>query len=95
MLLWLGKPVWMWLAFMGLVAALLALDLGVLHRKSREIGVKESLMLSAFYIVLGLAFSGFVWWQLGETAAINYVTGFVVEKSLAMDNVFVIAMIFT
>lgn len=94
-LLWLGKPVWMWLAFMGLVAALLALDLGVLHRKAREIGVKESLMLSAFYIVLGLAFSGFVWWQLGETAAINYVTGFVVEKSLAMDNVFVIAMIFT
>jgi len=84
-LLWLGKPVWMWLAFMGLVAALLALDLGVLHRKSREIGVKESLMLSAFYIALGLAFSGFVWWQLGETAAIN----------LAMDNVFVIAMIFT
>ncbi len=94
-LLWLGKPVWMWLAFMGLVAVLLALDLGVLHRKAREIGVKESLMLSAFYIALGLAFSGFVWWQLGETAAINYVTGFVVEKSLAMDNVFVIAMIFT
>jgi len=71
-LLWLGKPVWMWLAFMGLVAVLLALDLGVLHRKAREIGVGESLILSAFYIVLGLAFSGFVWWQLGETAAINW-----------------------
>jgi tellurite resistance protein TerC len=94
-LLWLGKPVWMWLAFITLVAALLALDLGVLHRKAREIGVRESLLLSAFYIVLGLAFGGFVWWQVGETAAINYVTGFVVEKSLAMDNVFVIAMIFT
>lgn len=94
-LLWLGKPVWMWLGFLALVAALLALDLGVLHRKAREIGVSESLLLSAFYIVLGLSFGGFVWWQLGETAAINYVTGFVVEKSLAMDNVFVIAMIFT
>ena len=94
-LLWLGKPVWMWLGFLALVAALLALDLGVLHRKAREIGVRESLLLSAFYIVLGLSFGGFVWWQLGETAAINYVTGFVVEKSLAMDNVFVIAMIFT
>lgn len=94
-IVWLGKPVWMWLAFMGVVVALLALDLGVLHRKSREIGVQESLTLSAFYIVLGLAFGGFVWWQIGETAAINYVTGFVVEKSLAMDNVFVIAMIFT
>ena len=94
-LLWLGKPVWMWLGFLALVAALLALDLGVLHRKAREIGVRESLLLSAFYIILGLSFGGFVWWQLGETAAINYVTAFVVEKSLAMDNVFVIAMIFT
>ncbi len=92
---WLGTPVWMWLAFMGLVTALLALDLGVLHRDQREIGVKESLTLSAFYIALGLSFGGWVWWQLGETAGIQYVTGFVIEKSLAMDNVFVIAMIFT
>jgi tellurite resistance protein TerC len=67
----------------------------VLHRDNREIGVKESLWLSAGYITLGLSFALFVWWQLGETAAKEYVTGFVVEKSLAMDNVFVIAMIFT
>lgn len=92
---WLGKPAWMWLAFIGIVAALLALDLGVLHRKQREIGVTESLLMSAFYIVLGLAFGGWVWWQMGATAGLNYVTGFVIEKSLAMDNVFVIAMIFT
>jgi tellurite resistance protein TerC len=92
---WLGTPVWMWLAFMGVVTALLALDLGVLHRDQREIGVKESLGLSAFYITLGLAFGGWIWWMLGEGAALAYVTGFVVEKSLAMDNVFVIAMIFT
>ena len=91
---WLGKPLWMWLAFLGIVAALLALDLGVLHRKQREIGVRESLLLSAFYIALGLAFGGWIWWQVGETAAVQYVTGFVIEKSLAMDNVFVIAMIF-
>ena len=92
---WLGKPVWMWLGFMGLVAVLLALDLGVLHRKQREIGVRESLALSAFYIALGLAFGGWVWWYMGATAGMNYMTGFVIEKSLAMDNVFVIAMIFT
>jgi tellurite resistance protein TerC len=92
---WLGKPLWMWLSFIGLVAVLLALDLGVLHRNQREIGVKESLALSAFYISLGLAFGGWVWWLMGEGAAIAYVTGFVIEKSLAMDNVFVIAMIFT
>ena len=93
-LLWLGKPVWMWLGFIAIVIVLLALDLGVLHRKQREIGVAESLVTSAGYITLGLAFGGWVWWQMGETAAINYVTGFVVEKSLALDNVFVIAMIF-
>lgn len=94
-LLWLGTPLWMWLTFLGTVAVLLALDLGVLHREQREIGVRESLTLSAAYIALGLAFGGWVWWQLGQTAAIQYVTGFVIEKSLAMDNVFVIAMIFT
>src|SRR5512137_575946 len=92
---WLGKPVWMWLAFVGLVAVLLLLDLGVLHRKQREIAVRESLLLSAGYIALGLAFGGWIWWQLGETAGLGYLTGFVVEKSLAMDNVFVIAMIFS
>lgn len=93
--LWLSKPLWMWLTFLGIVITLLALDLGVLHRKQREIEVTESLVLSAVYIMLGLAFGGWVWWYMGETAGIQYVTGFVIEKSLAMDNVFVIAMIFT
>lgn len=93
-ILWLGKPLWMWLAFVAIVVALLVLDLGVLHRQQREIGVRESLLMSAFYIALGLGFGAWVWWYMGEMAAINYVTGFVIEKSLAMDNVFVIAMIF-
>jgi tellurite resistance protein TerC len=90
----LGKPAWMWLGFLAVVATLLALDLGVLHRKQRAIGARESLVLSACYVVIGLAFGGWVWWQLGETRAIEYVTGFLVEKSLAVDNLFVIAMIF-
>jgi tellurite resistance protein TerC len=93
-LVWLGQPLWMWLAFLGIVAALLALDLGVLHRKQREIGVRESLLLSTGYIALGLGFGGWIWWYMGEAAGLNYLTGFVIEKSLAMDNVFVIAMIF-
>ena len=91
----LGKPAWMWLAFIAIVIALLALDLGVLHRKQREIGVSESLALSAGYIALSLGFGAWVWWYMGETAGMNYLTGFVIEKSLAMDNVFVIAMIFS
>ena len=60
----LGKPLWMWLGFLGIVFTLLALDLGVLHRDEHEISVKESLWLSAGYITLGLAFGAVVWWQL-------------------------------
>jgi len=90
----LGKPLWMWLTFFAIVLVLLALDLGVLHKKNEEIGIKESFVLSAFYISLGLAFGGWIWYQSGSQAGLEYLTGFVIEKSLAMDNIFVIAMIF-
>jgi tellurite resistance protein TerC len=90
----LGKPAWVWLAFLGVVATLLALDLGVLHKEDKEIGIRESLLLSAGYIGMGLAFGGWVWWLLGAESGMQYYTGFVIEKSLSMDNVFVIAMIF-
>ncbi|WP_299359733.1 TerC family protein [uncultured Paracoccus sp.] len=92
--MFLGQPIWMWGAFLAAVLILLVLDLGVLNRGDHEIGVRKSLMLSAFYITIGLLFGGFVWWQLGQTSALEYWTGFIVEKSLAMDNVFVIATIF-
>jgi tellurite resistance protein TerC len=91
----LSKPLWTWLAFITAVGLLLAFDLGVLHRKSHAIGVKESLGLSAFYIAIGLGFGGIIFWWMGGQAASEYLTGFVVEKSLAMDNIFVIAMIFS
>lgn len=91
--LFLGKPGWMWLAFLAIVLFLLVFDLGVLHRKSRAIGVRESLVLSAGYIAAGLLFGAWVWHELGSGAGMDYLTGFLVEKSLAMDNVFVIAMI--
>jgi tellurite resistance protein TerC len=91
----LGKPLWMWLLFLAIVIALLVFDLGVLHKDDHEIGVAESLRLSAMYITLGVAFSGFVWWQIGAEASALYLTAFVVEKTLAMDNVFVIALIFS
>ncbi|MGN7869137.1 TerC family protein [Paracoccus sp. 22332] len=94
LLLVMGKPLWMWLLFLTLVVALLAFDLGVLHKDNHEIGVAESLRMSAMYIVLGLGFSGFVYWQMGTEATAQYLTAFVVEKTLAMDNIFVIALIF-
>lgn len=90
----LGKPAWAWLLFAGLVATLLAFDLGVLHRKQREIGVRESLWLSAGYVAAGLLFGAWVWWGMGQDAGVAYLTAFVVEKTLALDNVFVISMIF-
>ncbi len=92
---WLGKPLWLWLSFISLVILLLSLDLGVLHRRQRDIAIRESLILSAAYIALGLMFGGFVWWHLGAEAGTAYLTGFLVEKTLATDNVFIIALIFS
>ncbi|KLK92007.1 membrane protein [Microvirga vignae] len=91
---WLGKPLWMWLAFFSLVGSLLVFDLGVLNRKDHAIEIRESLYMSAFYIALGLLFGLWVWWYLGPEPGINYVTGFALEKALAMDNVFIIALVF-
>jgi len=90
----LSKPVWSWIVFFALVIFLLILDLGLFNKKDHEIGVKESLKMSAFYIGIGLLFGVWVWWKFGADSGFNYLTGFVVEKSLAMDNIFVIAMIF-
>lgn len=91
----LGTPVWMWLGFVTLVFGLLALDLGVFHSGDREIGVAAALRLSAFYILVGLAFGAVLWWERGGGPAALYLTAFLVEKSLAVDNLFVIAAIFS
>lgn len=90
-----GKPAWMWAFFLVVVVALVAFDLGVMHKKDEEIGVKQSLRLSAFYIAAGVLFGGWVWFNLGAPAAMMYYTGFLIEKSLSLDNVFVISLIFT
>ena len=103
-----------WLVFIGFVFIMLALDLGVFHRKSHVVGFKESLGWSAVWITLGLSFSGLVYFAYenhwcglgmavdavdgllnnGKLAATKYLTGYVVEKSLSVDNIFVIAMVF-
>jgi tellurite resistance protein TerC len=106
--------IWAWLIFIGFVLAMLALDLGVFHRKSHTVGFKESLGWSAVWITLGLLFSVAVYFAYenhwcglgvmpdavdgvinnGQLAATKYLTGYVVEKSLSVDNIFVIAMVF-
>lgn len=91
----LGQAVWLWMAFILIVVTLLAFDLGVLHKNDREIGVNESLKLSGGYIAVAMIFGAWLWWHLGPERGIEYFTGYIIEKSLSMDNVFVIAMIFT
>ncbi|MCW5736381.1 MAG: TerC family protein [Enhydrobacter sp.] len=92
---WLGTPAWFWLAFLSIVVALTAFDLGVLHREDREIGIGESLKLSAFYIGVALLFGAWVWYARGPELGMQYYTGFFIEKALSIDNVFVISLIFT
>ncbi len=91
----LGQATWLWLSFIAIVVILLSLDLGVLHKEDREIEVKESLWLSAGYIGIAVIFGSWVWWYLGAQSGMEYFTGYLIEKSLSMDNVFVIALIFT
>jgi tellurite resistance protein TerC len=90
----LGTPVYFWVAFITIVIALLVFDLGVLHKDEHEIGAKESLTLYSFYVAIALAFGGWVWWQRGAEAGLEFYTGYLLEQSLAMDNMFVIATIF-
>ena len=91
---WMGAPVWMWLVFLSVVALLLAFDLGVLNRRDHVIGVAESLKLSAFYLSAGLLFGLWVWHGFGSEKALQFYTGFLIEKSLSLDNIFVISLIF-
>ena len=92
---YLGKPGWLWLSFFAVVGLLLLFDLGLFHRSAHEIKVKESLLLSAFYIAMSAVFGGWVWWYLGSQAGMEFLTSYLVEKSLSLDNIFVIALIFS
>ncbi|TWI52767.1 tellurite resistance protein TerC [Pseudomonas duriflava] len=89
-----GAAAWLWVSFLGIVITLLVIDLGVLQREHHEIGIKESLMMSAGYITFGLMFGGWIWYEFGATRAMEYYTGYLIEQSLSMDNVFVMALIF-
>ncbi|MCB9978165.1 MAG: TerC family protein [Rhodospirillales bacterium] len=89
-----GKSLGLWSAFLGIVATLLVLDLGVLNRKDHTIGVKESLKLSAGYITIACLFGVWVWNHLGRDSGIDFYTGYLVEQSLSIDNLFVMMLIF-
>ena len=84
-----------WVCFIGFVLFMLVLDLGVFHRKSHEIKIKEALIWSAVWISLALIFNYGIYVFLGKEKAIEFLTGYIVEKSLSVDNLFVFIMLFT
>ena len=84
----------LWAAFAVFIVGMLALDLFVFHRDAHEVSVREAAVFSAVWIGLGLAFGGLVFVWQGSQAGGEYLAGYVIEKSLSLDNVFVFAMIF-
>jgi tellurite resistance protein TerC len=88
-------PVWAWIVFAALVTAMLVLDLFVLHRRAREVSLREAGVWSAVWIATGLGFGGLVWAWAGGGAAQAYYAGYLIEKSLSVDNIFLFAAVFT
>ena len=85
----------LWIGFNVFVLLMLVLDLGVFHRKATVITVKEALTWTAVWIFLAFLFNVFVFYQLGEEKAFEFFTGYLIEKSLSVDNIFVIILIFS
>jgi tellurite resistance protein TerC len=90
----LGTPGYFWLIFVTVVVSLLVLDLGFLHKGQKEIEAKESFLLYAGYMAIAFAFGAWVWWARGSQSGLEFFTGYLIEQSLAMDNIFVIATVF-
>jgi len=102
--------IWLWIGFVAFILAMLALDLGVLNRKAHVIGIREAIGWTAFWVAIAMAFNVGVYFLYqhhrlgigerighpidGHTAALQFFTGYVIEKSLSLDNIFVIALIF-
>lgn len=84
-----------WLGFVVFVILMLALDLGVFHRKSHEVKIKEALIWSAVWIALALVFNYGVYLYMGKEKALEFLAGYLIEKSLSVDNLFVFIMLFT
>ena len=90
----LGTPIHVWVVFAIVIAAALVLDLGVFHRKSKKVSLRVALIESAAWIVLSLLFAVYVHFSRGTQAGVAFLTGYLVEKSLSVDNIFVFVLIF-
>ena len=88
-------PFLFWILFNAFVLLMLALDLGVFHRKSHEVSLREALTWTGVWIFLALVFNGILYYWKGQQQALEFFTGYLVEKALSVDNIFVFIMIFT
>jgi tellurite resistance protein TerC len=90
----LGTPIHVWVVFTVVIVAALVLDLAVFHRKSRKVTLRGALIESAAWIVLSLLFAVYIYFSRGTQAGVEFLTGYLVEKSLSVDNIFVFVLIF-
>jgi TerC family integral membrane protein len=88
-----GAPIH-WIAFIGFVLAMLALDLGVFHREAHKVKVKEALTWSLVWVALAGCFGALVYFAFGQERALEFATGYVIEKALSVDNLFVFVVLF-
>jgi len=92
----LGIASWyLWLGFSGLILLFLLIDLGVFHRKSHTVSMKEAIVWSLVWFGTAMLFNAFLWFKSGQVVALEFFTGYIIEKSLSFDNLFVILLIFT
>jgi len=89
-----GSPL-LWGGFIGFVMLMLALDLGVFHKKAHAVSFKEAAVWSCVWISMSLLFNAGLWWKFGPTMGTEFLTGYLLEKSLSVDNVFVFIIIFS
>ena len=86
---------WMWVAFTVVVVAMMALDLGVFHRKAHAVRPREALLWSCVWVSLAAAFAGALWFLDGHQTAIEFTAGYIVEQALSVDNLFVFLLLFS
>jgi tellurite resistance protein TerC len=89
------NSLWGWIGFNTVVLAILALDLGVFHKKSERVGLREAGIWSAVFVTLSLAFAFLIYKTMGEQSGLEFLTGYLIEYALSVDNIFVFVLIFS
>ncbi len=89
-----GKSLGLWLGFLSIVGVLIIFDLGVLNKKDKALSFKKSLYLTFFYIAISILYGIYIWFHFGTETAVPFFTAYLVEKSLSLDNIFVMSVIF-